>query len=111
MRSWLVPERIENAVIKLNMDGEAYDRLKETVDTTGIIIGRVGKYDNVDLTFEFKIEYFNIVAQLRALAVLLNDPSVSAAMIGSRDELNLLLIDLVDAIRNVQNKLETVESQ
>ena len=112
MRFFQSPERIENAVIKLTMDGVAYNRLKETIDASKIVINhKVANYDDVELTFEFSIEYYNIVAQLRALSVLLDDTSVSSAMIGSQDALNLLFVDLIDTIRSVQKTLETVETQ
>lgn len=106
-----VPERTENAVVKLTMDGVAYDRLKDSIDTLELKIGRVDKIDTVNITYEFTIEYYNVVNSLRSLIILLKDPSVSSAMIGSRDALNLLFVDLIDVIREAQKMLETVESQ
>lgn len=109
---WLTnPELVETAVVKLTMDGAAYDRLKIDVENLGIKLERVEKRDTVTIDYTFTIEYYNIVAALKSLIVLLNDPSVSSAMIGSRDDLNLLFVELVDAVRSVQKTLEENVSQ
>lgn len=106
-----VPERIEHATVKLTMNGAAYDRLKGDIKSMGILLDRVQEHDTVHIEYTFTIEYYNIVDALRSLIVLLNDPSVSSAMIGSRDQLNLLFVDLVDAVRTVQKTLEEKVSQ
>jgi hypothetical protein len=111
MRWFFSPELTEQAVVKLTMDGTAYDRLKNDIELIGIKLDRVESSDTVEIEYTFSIEYYNIVSQLKSLIVLLNDPSVSSAMIGSYDNLNLLFVELIDAIRNVQKTLEAVESQ
>lgn len=111
MRWRFSPERTENAVVKLTMDGDVYDRLKNDIETIGLILDRVEKSDKVVVTYEFIIEYYNIIAVFKSLLILLNDSSVSSATIGSHDNLNLLFVDLIDTIRNVQKTLEEKVSQ
>jgi hypothetical protein len=106
------PELVEKAVVKMTMDGLAYYRLKPYIDDMGIDLhAKVVTIDTVKIDFDFTVKYYNIVDQFKALIILLNDPSVSSAMIGSREDLNLLFVELVDAIRSVQKTLEERVSQ
>jgi hypothetical protein len=100
-------ERTEHVTILLEMLGDTYHDVRSEVDSLGTTgIGVVRSNDTVKINFDFTVEYSGVVQQLEALIKLMDDPRITNALIGERDDLDILFVRLVDAIRGVQEKVD-----
>lgn len=100
-------ERTEEVKIELKMPGETYHEVRNWIDALGVTgIGVVESYDTVKIDFDFTVTYYGVMKQFEALIKLMDDPRIINALIGERDNLDILFVELVDAIRGVQERVD-----
>lgn len=109
-----IPERHEDVRFTIDLTADQYHRVYDILrDLKGEDFDfRVSRGDTVLVTYDFTIEYYRVVKQLRAIQRLMEDPTIVVDVnLEERQGMTILLVELVDAIRDLQRTLVAQEGE